>query len=597
MKEVLKPYRLSYRMDGGGQICAMGAPKLMRLMKVIEGAELHKSGDDWWISMPSTRINIMIAEAMGEAISASEGYKQARTRLMRAPQDKLNTWLNVAPEIRPVMKPKQHQVEFCAMAYGERGILNGSEQGTGKTLEAIMLAEAWNREHTLIVCPRSLRWQWHGEYYGAIQDPHAPIVPIDEGSSKQKLIAIREFAGIGPMTLVVNYDILANILPALVDWHPNVVIFDESWRCINMDAKVTQAAIGLSDSADKVLLLNGTPFAQDITQLFPQVRMIDTMRGEDFETLDEWRDAYAVVRQVNVGKFSLPKAVDIKDAPALVRRIAPQFWRATKATCLDLPEKLKPERVELELPGALGDLYRVIESAGDTVFNPLSLSGDRVTTIRKQQIVSGICPPIGMEGPPPVKNLGVRKIKGKDTWIMPSPKRDWCLQYARDRIVPHPTFRAIFWCGFTATIEELAEQLAKILGEGSVMAVTGDTNDKEFEAAKAEFNSKSPDGLRVLVAQTKKLAYGHNLPGCDWNILYDHPWRYIERDQLEDRSHRMGRVGPVGYTELVATVGGTKNTKVKKSVDSDILDAFYRREDFTARFAPDTTGLEDIDIV
>ena len=354
-----------------------------------------------------------------------------------------------------------------------------------------------------------------------------------------------------------------------------------------MSAKVTKAAIILADAADKVVELNGTPFGQNITQIYPQMRAIDPMRGIGFERLDDWRERYAVCVDMPVGRYTIRKPVGIRDAPGLMRRIEPFFFRATKATSLDLPEKLKPVTIELSLPKAVAELYKLVERDGDAVFDPLSLNGDRVGALRLQQIVSGTCPRIISEDGIALGPWVTSKLHAGIT--LPSPKRDWCVEWAREQLAGNPSYRAIVWLKYTASILELEIAMTHELGPGRVVAVTGATDDITLEQWKSSFNSRDPNGVQVIVAQTAKLAYGANLQACDMNVLYDHSWRYLERDQLEDRSHRMGRVGPVGYIELVTTVNG------KPTIDAAALEAFRRREDMVERFAQDTTGMQNYD--
>ena len=110
--------------------------------------------------------------------------------------------------------------------------------------------------------------------------------------------------------------------------------------------------------------------------------------------------------------------------------------------------------------------------------------------------------------------------------------------------------------------------------------MTGSTHDRELEKLKASFNSRDPDGVQVLVAQIKKLAYGHNLQAGDRNIYYSHTWSHVEKSQSADRTHRFGRTAPVAYTELV----------VKGSIDQQILRATDSLQDMSERLTPDTVG-------
>ena len=121
----------------------------------------------------------------------------------------------------------------------------------------------------------------------------------------------------------------------------------------------------------------------------------------------------------------------------------------------------------------------------------------------------------------------------------------------------------------------ISQILSDMLGPGSVSPVWGPIDDTVLLAIKDSFNSRSPDGVRVIVAQTSKIAYGHNLQGADFSIYYNHSWSYVERAQSEDRSHRMGRMTPVTYINLV----------YKDSIDEAVIRAQKRKTDLAEKIA------------
>ena len=293
------------------------------------------------------------------------------------------------------------------------------------------------------------------------------------------------------------------------------------------------------------------------------------------------------------GYGNVTKFVGVRQPNRVMQYMADNFYRATKAICLpELPAKYDPIRVELPMPKLLCDLYSEVNKYGDSVFDELSLSGDRVKTIRLQQLTSGIIRRTPIRLFTHNERLLREYDASKGACAIVSPKRDWCVQYAKDIMLGNPKWRIIIWCSFTLTIHTLVEALTDVLGDGVVYPVTGATNLKELEQIKMQFNSRDPNGIRCLVVQTKKMAFGQNLQGCDWNIIYDHPWSYIMRDQLEDRSHRMGRQGPVGYTELVCVREDNLGT-----IDHTILEATEQRAEFGTRFGPDTSGIEQLEEV
>ena len=233
-----------------------------------------------------------------------------------------------------------------------------------------------------------------------------------------------------------------------------------------------------------------------------------------------------------------------------------------------MPEKIPTVRIKLPLPREVRELYhQVIENGEQALGSLLSLSGERVTMLRLQQIVGGHRP-ILSDNPEEDTRLEV----------LPSFKVDWVKQFAVDRLLEYSNIRCIIWCKFTAEIFRLQQELSIILGEEKVAAVTGDMSNIELDNVKISFNSRDENGIQVIVAQVKKLACGHNLQACDWNIYFSHSWSYLERSQSEDRSHRMGRIGPVQYIDLVC----------ENTIDEQVLQATDNKRDLAIRLSPGT---------
>lgn len=72
---------------------------------------------------------------------------------------------HMEPVFHPNLMP--HQVEVVRRATQQRHFLIAHEQGTGKTITGIMLAQsalAFGAKRVLVVCPPSLTWNWKNEF-------------------------------------------------------------------------------------------------------------------------------------------------------------------------------------------------------------------------------------------------------------------------------------------------------------------------------------------------------------------------------------------------------------------------------------------------
>ena len=103
-------------------------------------------------------------------------------------------------------------------------------------------------------------------------------------------------------------------------------------------------------------------------------------------------------------------------------------------------------------------------------------------------------------------------------------------------------FRPIVFCRYIATADSLAEQLPRLLGNGTTVgAVTGAQPEEERESRVADLQARE---RRVLVA-TDCLSEGINLQeGFDAVFHYDLSWNPTRHEQREGRVDRFGQERP-----------------------------------------------------
>lgn len=568
-------YRLS-AIPEHNLICALGNPTVLRQLGSLEGAEQgqhERLGP--FIAFRATRHSMMAAEAMAAPVFIAPEYNDLRRTIMSVPSHEMQVWREHAPAFhRPLMR---HQEEFCARAFEKHGMFNASEQGTGKTATAIALSSAWGYRFNVIVCPKSIMRQWQGEYHMTLADPDEMIVvPMDGVTVNQRAEFIPQFMELANrIVIIVNYDVLAKLAETIIDvaaMYPSAVVFDESWRIKDRATKVSKAATRIADKCARVLCLTGTPVGQGVGDLWAQVRAIEGKVPPAMESYREWCDSYEKVIWTIAGT----KQIGCKDPVGMMRRLEPMFYRATKATCLDLPEKLPTRRILFNMEKSQENLYVKVEQDGEAALGDgSSLMGALSTSLRLQQIAGGfVFNPDGTYSEEEAGQPHDLRLR-----FIGSPKLDWLEEFARDQLLGDPTARFIVWCKFNSEVMHIRAKLAQILGKDRVVEVHGATKEDDLERWIESVNSKDPEGIQGMVAQIKKLAYGRNLQGVDINFYYSHTWSHVEKSQSGDRSHRFGRIGPVAYYELV----------MRGTIDEAVLKCTDGLQDMHERYAPDTS--------
>ncbi len=568
---VEKPYRIGITgaMSGDPKFLAVDGP--LDTVKGLAGVPGCWIDDDGVTMLPATRLNAMTVEALAVPASVAEEYRQWRAEAMKPNP----LWTEVLHH-RVLLAKRQllgHQADFLAILMGSRarGILNASEQGTGKTCVGWLALQLWGAKRALIVCPKSLMWEWVREWrelWGPLNAPINPIV-LDKGSKCSRVEWLETFRGRSdgqPTAVILNYEMLAPMEKAIREYAPDAIVLDEVFRCKNPDAAVTKAAIRIADKADHVLALTGTPIANHIGDLWSQLRLLGK------ETMPESHTAflhrYAILEPLQLGPRTVWKPVGVSDPLGLMQRIEPVWYRATKAACLNLPPKQYRE-VRLTMRPETRELYEKIRKEGTAALgNSLSLDSEAVVGIRLHQLAGGFAPYYHPEN------------DKAELSMLPCVKIDWLNQFAKDTLRDNPTTRCIVWAAYTAELERITATLRQLLGDERVQMCWGGSDNAEIEGWKESFQSRSEGGVQVLVCQLQKMAYGHNLQATDINVYFSNNWSYVIRSQSEDRSHRNGRADAVQYIDLT----------LQQTVDEDILEALKHKADYAYRFCPDTSG-------
>lgn len=588
--------------SSNGMICATGNIEIICTLSKLDFAKTGtvRDGDGKltgipFVYFPPSRVAIMALESLCIPTSVSEEYIVMRNETMCIPisneTNDNNTLLR-----RPMMR---HQLEFVEFAKDKRGSYNGGEQGTGKTMAACYLVDVWTAHINIVVCPSSLMLQWKTEfemlYCDGYSDVEFNIIVLNEKSISERIKTLENSIITDRQNIIItNYESLSKLQPhlqALLPLSPYrnsneepqaVIIADEAWKIKNPKAKASLAARNLSYYCNKVLALSGTPICQGVSDLWAQLDFITTHQDDRMESIELFCARYEVPSFTYLGSRKIPKPGPCSDPIGLMERLGECFYRATKATSLDLPEKFPTERVFLRFPEATQRIYNAIARDGIAAIDPLNLGTQAITAIRLQQICGGWIVNTGSEEQRTMMELDEDHADVLSMLPIESPKAAWIEDFINDVLLPNPQMRCIVWFKFNKELFDVYERAMRLLGLGKVVKIHGEDKytAEELEKVKESFNSKDPDGVQLICGQISKLAYGHNLQGGDINIYYSHTHRYVLKAQSADRTHRMGRVGGVRYVELC--VAGT--------VDEDILAATDMLQDFNARLAPDTTS-------
>jgi len=423
----------------------------------------------------------------------------------------------------------------------QRGYNWWLEQGLGKTAVALQNFMRWRTrtdgapaQRLIVVTLNSMRLAWKAEIERWIPEKLSIEVWPDKPQAN-------------PDVFIVNYESLAgqgrgwgrgyDRASELANSAPTMLVVDEGHRIKTPGSRWSKSVLGLAKDCVARRGLTGTPMSQSVMDLYPQLKLAGQLNGLNqfvFRNRYALRGGHMGKQIVGINQARLPELNQILDECS---------FRALKSEWTDLPPKMPPVVIPLEMPKELEPAYRsmmtefLVEVESRAPDDPI-LARLVVTQMGKlQQISSGF---IYDEYKEAHTLVPLNKL----------PKYRALL----DLLDGLGESKLLVFCHFRPTSKYLVEELSTLPG-GCAFLVGGMTIE-EMEAQKSRFNQDG--GPRVLVAQVSVGSAGHTLLGgpnqpCYTTAFFENNFVLVDREQSMDRNHRYGQKSPVSYYDFVSS--------------------------------------------
>lgn len=448
-------------------------------------------------------------------------------------------------------EPMEHQRKMLDKAWNLPAIAWFAKMGTGKTFAAIHLAcarfSAGLIDSVVIVCPSTLRATWRKElakystveYDYKIHETKAAWLKefyADRKSGTLQILAV-SVEGLGVSSAL--YDSVCGFFPGR-----NVMaIMDESSRIKNPAAKRTERTIEFRDAAKYRVILNGTPIALGIQDLWSQYEFLDpNIIGSG----DYWSFK---TRYLTMGGYEGKQIVGVQNIEELMKLIEPYTVEVSKDVLNLLPKIPKtrycPATPEQKM------LLRLVKTGNSTDPSAPLIKVDNVLerVLRWRQIVGGWIP----RQDPLTEKVMLEPLKE-------NPKMDLLFDTIADH---YEGSKFIIWSTFIHEIEYIADKLAADYGQDAVRKYYGATD--KLERSKIEDAYCNDPRLRFFIGNPATAGLGLTLVSDmdDVMVYYSGTNAYIDRAQSEDRAHRIGQKSSVVIMDLV----------MEKTIDEQIIAA------------------------
>ncbi len=484
-------------------------------------------------------------------------------------------------------KPMAHQAKALDLAWAKDEFALFMEMGTGKTWIAIQ----WLMGHILVnqvqrilvVCPASVQSVWPSEILK--HSSYDVDVFVLESATKDRfkewvlstqpdpMIVIASMEGFsqGKLGLLARQFLAANV--------PTAMIVDESSGIKNHDSIRSTQIVETGKYADFKMIMTGTSISQGIQDLFMQYRFLN------WEIIGQPEYFPFRSRYCEMGGYGNKKIIGYTRTDELMDFIGPYTFVVRKKDVLDLPPKVYEKRYVDKTP----EQTRVLAELKDKMISETKLMGSNYElicetvlerTTRYQQVCGGFFP---HDIAPTVEDIakckrrhGVQPLKGG------SKKLDAMMA---DMDLLQPEDKVIIWAIFKAEQEMIFNAMRDKYGNNAVeWYTTGFTVEQQHSMI---LRFQEDPACRIWVSSPRKGGLGLTLTAANYVFYYSNSWSLIDREQSEDRAHRIGQDKSVTYIDYI-----TKGT-----VEGSVLLALMKKQqvaDFVYDQLQDGKTLEDL---
>ncbi len=443
------------------------------------------------------------------------------------------------------------------------------EMGTGKS--AICLAEFGQMATTggpkdlLVLAPKSCLRNWYRPVTGELDkhcDPafreslsHHTWIGSGVGwKRKMDELLATPFDDERPRALFVNIEALSNANEKALDLCLEFcnqrgahVVVDES-TTIKANSNRTEAAIRIGEAAQSKRILSGLWTPKSPLDLFWQCAFLDE-RILGFKNFFTFQARYAeVVMTMNWGtgrKF--PQVVGFRNQEELADKVAKYSYRILKRDCLDLEPKTYAPR-DVELTAQQKKMLTDIKSFG---YADIGDTGRHVTT---DMVIKAITRKL---------QIGCGYVMDDEERVLheiPETRTNVMLE-----VLEEHSGKAIIWCPWHPPLQRIVKRLTEEYGPQSVAQFHGKNVSTRDDEENRFLNDPE---CRFMVATQAAGMRGNTWVVADLVIYYANNYDLEQREQSEDRAHRIGQVNRVTYVDLIAQ--GTIENKVIQNLRDKI---------------------------
>ena len=439
-------------------------------------------------------------------------------------------------------KPFEHQVDGFNYGLTHDRWLLADEQGLGKTKQVIDICVAkklqYGVKHCLIICGvNGLKYNWvneistHSNESGYILGTRGNKI----GSNKDKLADLTNGNGANFYFWITNIESIRDeeinleISKLCASGEIGVIAVDEIHKCKNPASQQGKALLKLEPKCR--IAMTGTPVMNQPLDLYVILKWL----GYETHGFYSFRKHYC-----EMGGFGGYEIIGYKHLDELTARLDEIMLRRLKKDVLDLPEKLYIEEY-VDLTPKQAQIYKEIKNDIQTHIDQIKKATNPLAELIRMRQATGY--------------TGILS-----STVQESAKLDRMEELVEESVENGK--KVVIFSNWTQMTTPIRERLEK---KYYCVAITGELNAEARETAKNEFQN-NPE-CKVIIGTTGAMGTGLTLTAGTVEIFLDEPWNRANKEQAEDRCHRVGTTMNVTIYTLMA----------KNTIDERIHELVYKK--------------------
>ena len=427
-------------------------------------------------------------------------------------------------------KPMDHQVRIQNFGVKRQCAAIFAEYGTGKTLAALMIANALRLKRVLVISTKlSVQSVWPTET--RLHSNFRWVTLVGGRRKKARMLYhamktvhenVRYSSGkTVPTLFLVNYDGVKNIYREIIKCPWDAVILDESTKIKSPHTLRTKIIWDLGQRIKRRYIMTGFPITENIPDVYAQMKFLtnDNLLGTSYY-------AFLNTYFARMGTKILPKRNKIKE---LFEKIRPYCIYITNKS-LKLPPK-RYKRLDIELTSKQKELLAEFKATFRLEFGKVKIDTQYIFALitRSLEICDGY-------------------IKDNDGNIEAVPtNKDEALIEILEEVNAYRN-KVVIWAAHRFSAKKIYRILTKL--KYGVVTLTGETENPDLSVKRFQHDKR----YTVMVASQKKAAESVTLTAAKYAIYYSNTWSNELRANSEARIRRKGSEHheSILYTDLVS---------------------------------------------